>query len=89
MPSNELINVPTFFNFEIYQTPLLDKTRCHEKNTRISKSDNHWLHRNMRIYKTIILYFNNILKNLKKYLRTYTISTLSCAWQFSYYIRNY
>lgn len=54
MPSNELINVPTFFNFEIYQTPLLDKTRCHEKNTRISKSDNHWLHRNMRIYKTNI-----------------------------------
>ena len=52
MPSNELINVPTFFNFEIYQTPFLDKTRCHEKNTRISKSDNHWLHRNMRIYKT-------------------------------------
>ena len=60
MPSNELINVPTFFNFEIYQTPFLDKTRCHEKNTRISKSDNHWLHRNMRIYKTLY-----ILKNLK------------------------
>ena len=56
MPSNELINVPTFFNFEIYQTPFLDKTRCHEKNTRISKSDNHWLHRNMRIYKTLYIY---------------------------------
>ena len=82
MPSNELINVPTFFNFEIYQTPLLDKTRCHEKNTRISKSDNHWLHRNMRIYKT----YKKILKYL---MSTYTISTLSCAWQFSYYIRNY
>ena len=81
MPSNELINVPTFFNFEIYQTPLLDKTRCHEKNTRISKSDNHWLHRNMRIYKTY--------KKILKYFSTYTISTLSCAWQFSYYIRNY
>ena len=81
MPSNELINVPTFFNFEIYQTPFLDKTRCHEKNTRISKSDNHWLHRNMRIYKTY--------KKILKYLSTYTISTLSCAWQFSYYIRNY
>ena len=54
MPSNELINVPTFFNFEIYQTPFLDKTRVTKRTQGYQKAII-IVTQKMRIYKTLYI----------------------------------